>query len=495
MPSDKVLGEFDKLSGPIKTKYGDWSQRWDAENAKLRYEPPHRPIVRLTTQKQPTYIKLQHEMRDAHRNLLSDSDNIYRLPNFNVHRTDILVDKEMELERPQTAPAKVTAWQTPGEAQSLTTTRGLNERSRGGTPPSNANSSQRRLNRELGSFESFFGAKKPLRRHSFGSESVDESVTSSLGTDLNVSELLKQSMRPSTNVRGASDGNIAVEIRPSTPPPPTEQSSLPRSMSGSPRGGENDGASKVSLSKGSVTSTFVYALEANGEGEAFIPHSSMPNRRGLKQNFATYPPIALKRDGLHHRQNKSVHTHSVLQWPSQDIYLAQRIAAFSEGVSTGKGGGAAGGGVASKALQSRVQLPVADRAAFTGNVEAVPLSGRAKTPTKSSRKELQCWEQQKRAMEHADKARSRQRRMSAKSLATQATASTKNQSVNVDLQAADRPRVYAHLEGSPVQFEALGRGHAALIDHVAGRPRDSSGRMVVKGEAARSGAASRKPAT
>lgn len=196
----------------------------------------HRPLVRLSSQKQVSVREMQLEMRRKEKERMSDPENVYRLPGFNNHM-------------PKDSLASSTRFQTPQELESIKRTNSLNEFS---TKPMK--------NRYV---------EQKAKKFQFSGSSGQDYDTQGVGRSSNsaevetyVSELLKQvdpALSPSPSVIEESRGPLVKE----------------RSVD-----------ADVSL----------FFLEAEGSNEVWIPSGRMPFKR---ERFATYPAVPPPPHGTH----------------------------------------------------------------------------------------------------------------------------------------------------------------------------------------------------
>jgi hypothetical protein len=315
MPSSKSLGAFEELKGPVPSAYGDWSRRW--EQSELRYVPPHRPLARLAADlgpERPSVRALQTSVRALKLEASSDPRFMYRLPGFNVHRPE-LNPAIAGLHGPAaTDPAHkppilgtLTAWQTPKEAAALAHAQSLKQRSTAAASDvTRTLTSKPQLSLDLGSFASYLGGLersydlRPLRdsAHQQGSAAVDESPVDDLWpadaslVDDNVAELLRHTPRVMA-------------------PAPFASASPGGGSVGSGRSGASDDASGASR-----TSSALYALEASGTGQVWVPANRMPAKP--YQRFATYPALAVDfRGGLKRRGAGLAIPAGAVGWPAE----------------------------------------------------------------------------------------------------------------------------------------------------------------------------------
>jgi len=263
MPSIKGLPAFEVMPGPVRPEYGSFSARW--ERSPLRFEPPHRPLVRLNADN-PTHRAQQHTV-------FADPANSYRLPGFNVHRVDKGYNGRNTTED---LPERGPDWQTPSELMNLELSRTLNDHSRSSTAEVAKSHRahvaslacgpgvQPSMNFGGGGFSGFssqFGSARggaaPPPFVDDGSRGDDASQESSqgsfIGVDVDVAKLLLQA-----NV----DDPATV------------------------RGNRAPGGGSSGLS---LSSSKIADMETSGEARAWIPMGAMPRK---PPSFATYPAVS-----------------------------------------------------------------------------------------------------------------------------------------------------------------------------------------------------------
>ena len=296
MPSTKSLGAYEKLQGPVPSTYGNWSQRW--EQSELRYVPPHRPSARIASEiglDRPSVRAMQENMRALGDKAVSDARYNYRLPGFNVHRPELeSVANANGAQQPPTYCSQ-TEWQTPKEAAALAMARSLNEHS----TASAADVTRSIMSKPQQSLDlsNYLSNPSQTRKEGSGMQPLSESIDSRA---VAVEESYSDELPPP----GSSLMNeiVSGELR----------NLAPRADSGSVNGG---GKSVVSDDgNASITSSAIYALEASGTGQVWVPNNRMPTKPF--QRFATYPALAVDmRGGLKRRGGGLAVPAGALGWP------------------------------------------------------------------------------------------------------------------------------------------------------------------------------------
>jgi len=341
MPSDKHLGAFDDLEHPVPHKYGDWSKKW--ENSPLRYEPPHRPAARLGAHHRPSMQRMKSSMSRTSNAMLGDPTHIYRLPGFNRH------NPQGALKAASGGGFPIpTAFQTPAEARTGEHLRVLRWAAggrdpeaapppaggrRGGPPGSNP----RRLDGEGGGgrsqevlfVEHLALATEPLERRESWVMGDNGSETASLASSLGGRESIQASVTAvkDTLLRQAHEDASGGAVGRGSPPVPSSTALESAAMNGPPGAGvgartaggpaQLDGGDPAIVrpqgSLASVGTATINALEASGEARAYVPHQAMP--RKPFQRFATYPPVAIYKVGLHSKANGVHAPPRPYEWP------------------------------------------------------------------------------------------------------------------------------------------------------------------------------------
>jgi len=296
MPSTKSLGAYEKLKGPVPSTYGDWSQRW--EQSELRYVPPHRPSARIASEiglERPSVRAMQVSMKALGEKAVSDARYNYRLPGFNVHRPEL--EGAITTNGAQQPPGfcSQTDWQTPKEAAALAMAQSLNQHS----TASAADVTRSILSKPQPSLDlSNYLSNHSQAKQSFNLRPLSESIESrAVAADESYSDELPP---PGASLMHEI---VAGELR----------NLAPRADSGSVSGG---GRKSVASDDGnaSITSSAIYALEASGTGQVWVPNNRMPTKPF--QRFATYPALAVDvRGGLKRRSGGLAIPAGASGWP------------------------------------------------------------------------------------------------------------------------------------------------------------------------------------